>query len=62
MDIDALNVRAYLKNQDEPEDKKILALVQILESIDLGEAFPQLVTDALITVICLFVVLVDSMV
>lgn len=51
MEINALNVRAFLMNQDSQEDEKILALAQILESIDLIEAFPQLATDALIAVI-----------
>lgn len=50
MEINALNVRAFLMDQDSQEDEKILALAQMLESIDLIEAFPQLVTDALIAV------------
>lgn len=51
MEINALNVRAFLMDQDSQEDEKILALAQMLESIDLIEAFPQLATDALIAVV-----------
>ena len=57
MEINALNVRAFLMDQDSQEDEKILALAQMLESIDLIEAFPQLVTDALIAVVLVGVTL-----
>lgn len=57
MEINALNVRAFLMDQDSQEDEKILALAQMLESIDLIEAFPQLVTDALIAVVLIGVTL-----
>lgn len=57
MEINALNVRAFLMDQDSQEDEKILALAQMLESIDLIEAFPQLATDALIAVVFIGVIL-----
>ena len=57
MEINALNVRAFLMDQDSQEDETILALAQMLESIDLIEAFPQLVTDALIAVVLIGVTL-----
>ena len=44
-------------DQDSQEDEKILALAQMLESIDLIEAFPQLVTDAQIAVVLIGVAL-----
>lgn len=50
MDVDALNVRAILMSSDVSEEERIRALAQILESIDSGFAFPQLVTDSLIAV------------
>ncbi len=52
MDVDAINVRAIMMSSDVSEEEKILALAQILESIDSGHAFPQLVTDSLIAVSC----------
>ena len=57
MEINALNVRAFLMDQDSQEDEKILALAQMLESIVLIEAFPQLVKDALIAVVLIGVTL-----
>ena len=51
MDVDALNVRAILMSSDVSEEERIRALAQILESIDSGFAFPQLVTDSLIAVL-----------
>lgn len=61
MDVDALNVRAIMMSSDVSEEEKILALAQILESIDSGHAFPQLVTDALIAVAYLRSKLTNSM-
>ena len=51
MDVDALNVRAILMSTETTEEDKIIALAQILECIDSGHPFPQLITDALIAVI-----------
>ena len=50
MDVDALNVRAILMSTETTEEDKIIALAQILECIDAGHPFPQLITDALIAV------------
>ena len=50
METNALNVRAYLMDPDSPEDEKVRCLAEMLEYIDLIEAFPQLATDALIAV------------
>ena len=50
MSVDALYVRAYMMDSDTSEEDKITALVQVLQSIDTGKAFPQLLIDALISV------------
>ena len=49
--MDAINVRAIMMSSDVSEEEKILALAQVLESIDSGHPFPQLVTDSLIAVL-----------
>ena len=51
MDVDAINVRAIMMSSEVSEEEKILALAQVLESIDSGHPFPQLVTDSLIAVL-----------
>lgn len=48
MSVDALYVRAYLMDSDVGEEDKITALVTVLQSMDSGKAFPQLLLDALI--------------
>ena len=48
MSVDALYVRAYLMDSDVGEEDKITALVTVLQSMDSGQAFPQLLLDALI--------------
>ena len=50
MSVDALYVRAYMMDSDTSEEDKITALVQVLQSIDTGKAFPQLLIDALSSV------------
>lgn len=50
MSVDALYVRAYMMDSDTSEEDKITALVQVLQSIDTGKAFPQLLIDTLISV------------
>ena len=50
MSVDALYVRAYMMDSDTSEEEKITALVQVLQSIDTVNAFPQLLIDALISV------------
>lgn len=50
MNVDALNIKDIMVSTECSEEDKITALVQILESMDTGAAFPQLITDTLIAV------------
>lgn len=50
MDVDALNIKDVLMSTETSEEDKITVLVQILECMDEGVAFPQLITDTLIAV------------
>ena len=50
MEVSALDVRAALMDSDYSEEDKITALIGLIECIDEGHPFPQLVTDALISV------------
>ena len=50
MNVDALNIKDVLMSPDCSEEDKITVLVQILECIYSGSAFPQLITDTLIAV------------
>ena len=50
MEVSVLDVRAALMDNDASEENKIKALIGLIECIDEGHPFPQLVTDALISV------------
>ena len=54
MDVDALNIKDVLMAAECSEEDKITVLVQILECMDTGDSFPQLITDALIAVLMIF--------
>ena len=45
METNALDVRAYLMDPDSPEDEKVRCLAEMLEYIDLIEAFPQKIIE-----------------
>ena len=50
MNVEELNIKDVLMSTETSEEDKITVLVQILESMDMGVAFPQLITDVLISV------------
>lgn len=50
MNVDVLNIKDVLLSPDCTEEDKITVLVQILECMDSGKTFPQLITDTLIAV------------
>lgn len=50
MNVDVLNIKDVLLSSECTEEDKITVLVQILECMDSGKTFPQLITDTLIAV------------